>query len=514
MVFKFFFKTIVFILIQAIVVLNCAFALQNPSDIHTQRDVHDLLSPRTSITRETFLGFFDALQQKISRGEEAEGFRLTATPAKDFRGEEVLLGGNTREFKLLLAALLHQVGSQNIVSQIFQSTRPVMQNEELLNTIFTSTRITDESDLLLFVNDYADDEETIDVLPDIVAIAQQYGKDYSQTAAQHVARITAAKKSTELNRQLDKQYALQLLQNFNKAIQNGKYQRGAIVDLRALPSDKEVILVGDLHTRLDNLKKTLNEDGNLSKVQRGDAVLVILGDAVHSETNLEEMDSSVEIMRFIMKLKNQNPDNVYYVLGNHDYLSSTFLKNGVFQGIIYRNKLENLYGEEYVSLYERFIKNSPLMVIGNGFIGIHGGPIRNTTLEDIQNVDVADESHPIVNQAQRGRYSQGDYAARDVQNFLNDIGQPQAQLIVGHSPQRDGNWHWQVLDNHHIIFAGYDRAGYAVLDGEGIQFVEVSGASPKLALDEQQVDIKSTSFEQKTDREYLSRAALLINEAI
>ena len=45
------------------------------------------------------------------------------------------------------------------------------------------------------------------------------------------------------------------LEKFLEAIIIGKYQRDAIIDLTKLPQDKEVILVGDLHARLDNLKK-------------------------------------------------------------------------------------------------------------------------------------------------------------------------------------------------------------------------------------------------------------------
>ncbi|MDI6758532.1 MAG: metallophosphoesterase [Candidatus Omnitrophota bacterium] len=288
---------------------------------------------------------------------------------------------------------------------------------------------------------------------------------------------------------LAKKQAIDQLDQLVNAIQQGKYQQGAVINLRNLPSGVEVILVGDLHTRLDNLKKILNKNNNLNKIQKGEAVLVILGDAVHSSGyELEKMDSSVEIMQFIMDLKIKNPNNVYYVLGNHDYLSPFCFKGGVMQGIVYRDKLKELYGENYIVTYENFIKVSPLMVMGNGFIAIHGGPIKDASLDEIQNVDVANEDSFIVQQAEWGRYNDSNplspyyYGRDDVCEFLNRMGQPESQLIVGHSPRKDGNWHWQLLPNLHIVFAGHNRVGYAVVQNEEISFIEVTNNSAQLGL--------------------------------
>jgi len=285
---------------------------------------------------------------------------------------------------------------------------------------------------------------------------------------------------------LPKERALKQINEFNSAVRVGKYQQGAVVDLRGIPADKEVILVGDLHARLDNLKKALNQNGNLKKIQKGEAVLVILGDAVHSETNLREMDSSIEIMQFIMDLKIDNPDSVYYLLGNHDYLSGNFSKGFVVQGLVYRNKMEELYGKEFVMLYEDFIKASPLMVIGKGFVGVHGGPIKGVSLGQIQKVDVADESNSIVKQAEWGRCKdeRAGYDENDVQKFLENMGQAGGLLIVGHSPHliSSGRFFARLFDKHYVIFAGYENAGYAVIQEGKINFVEVTQASPIMEL--------------------------------
>ena len=272
------------------------------------------------------------------------------------------------------------------------------------------------------------------------------------------------------------------LKRFIDAVKGAGYQKGAIVDLRDI-SDKDIVLIGDLHARKDNLQKILNHNDNIEKLRRNEIFVIILGDAVHSETNLHEMDSSVVIMELIMELKIQNKDNFYYLLGNHDYLSDMFVKGGIYQGLEYRKRLRELFGDEYIALYEEFICNSPLMLIAAGLVSVHGGPIRSaSSLSYIQNTEVCDESNVSVLEAEWGRWKDVDISGRepffnydktDVNNFLDKIDMSGAFFIVGHSPKRDGNWHWQLMPKHHVIFAGHDNTGYAVFKDKDIRFIQV-----------------------------------------
>ena len=61
----------------------------------------------------------------------------------------------------------------------------------------------------------------------------------------------------------------------------------------------------DLHGLVDNLLKILSENSFLEALDRGEAALILLGDAVHPEAagQLEDMDSSILIMDLILKLK-------------------------------------------------------------------------------------------------------------------------------------------------------------------------------------------------------------------
>ncbi|MFA6384012.1 MAG: UPF0489 family protein [Candidatus Omnitrophota bacterium] len=318
----------------------------------------------------------------------------------------------------------------------------------------------------------------------------------------------------------NKQKAFERIEGVVDALKAGKYQSGTpVVDLRGVPPGAEIILVGDLHARKTNLEKILSDSENLEKIKNGKAVLIILGDAVHDEDDLREMGPSVEIMQRIMDLKIANPDNVYYVVGNHDYLSERMFKGGVPQGLLYAEKLRELFGDEYVAKYNAFLKASPLVVIGNGFAATHAGPIlENKIPGEIKKIDVLNEDDPVVHQAVWGRYKHPKYYydLDDVKNFLSRMGlKDDAVLIVGHSPARDGNWHWKIAANHHIIFAAESRVGYArVTDGKA-DFIEVNdggqglfiplpgGDFMRVNLDEVKADEESpgirAAFERRLD---------------
>ncbi|MBM3252171.1 MAG: hypothetical protein FJZ11_05280, partial [Candidatus Omnitrophica bacterium] len=283
-----------------------------------------------------------------------------------------------------------------------------------------------------------------------------------------------------------------------EAIKRGKYQKKAVV---YLPSDIPIILVGDLHARLDNLKAILAKDDNLGKIQRGEAILVILGDAVHPDPlgglSLEnvdlylmleangEMDSSVEIIRFIMDLKIQNPDNVYYLQGNHDTLDQVY-RWRKDQGKLFREKLEGLFGEGYLELYKQFISLSPLLAIGQGIVVIHAGPIKKSfdSLSEIEEVDTLDWRNPIVLQALWGRWQDRDehgrtvqyYDENDVAAFLSAIAQPEAILVVGHSPHLipKGEFFRELIrEKHCVLFAARYETGYGLFKDGKIEFIPV-----------------------------------------
>ncbi|MFC1674591.1 response regulator [Candidatus Omnitrophota bacterium] len=324
-------------------------------------------------------------------------------------------------------------------------------------------------------------------------------------------------------------------------------QVAAVLDLTSLPEDTEYILVGDLHSRLGNLIKILNTNDNFQKLKDGRAVLIILGDAVHPEPAPEEveafinllaenpeddewkalvgeflkvimedksMDPSVATMQFIMRLKTMLPFNVFYILGNHDYLTDNVVKGGVKQGIQYKKRLGELYGRLYAEDdYQAFINDSPIAVVGDGFVATHAAPppmivgrvkgkLRDPTIIDhIYAAEAGNEDDPITVGLIDGRIEFSEvsgklqeiylttpekdtgYTLEDVGTFLETMGQPGGTMFVGHGALADGGWHWDFSGKdvkHHMIYAARDRVGYASVKAGKVEFIEASGASAQI----------------------------------
>ncbi|MFC1808506.1 metallophosphoesterase [Candidatus Omnitrophota bacterium] len=285
----------------------------------------------------------------------------------------------------------------------------------------------------------------------------------------------------------DKKETIQLLIEVTDAHEKTSCQKGAIVDMHdEVHTNKEFIFIGDLHGRYDNFKEILSHDDNAGKIQRDEAVIIILGDAVHAEIKssltdsgdlkrLRNMQDSIVTIEFIMSIKREYPDNLIYCLGNHDYFTKKYSKGGVVQGWEFRDALKNKYGEEIIMLYERFIASSPLLFIGNGIVANHAGPFdESCALEQLLSQDIAAQQDlDIVEQSVWRRWkhynAKNSYNEEHVTKFLtNSIKQPEAVYLVGHSPNllyydeyRINDFAACLMKNHYMIFAGYDQCGYA-----------------------------------------------------
>jgi GNAT superfamily N-acetyltransferase/anti-sigma regulatory factor (Ser/Thr protein kinase) len=300
-----------------------------------------------------------------------------------------------------------------------------------------------------------------------------------------------------------------------KAVKAGAFQNGNVVDLRRIPPDMEVIIVGDLHARVDNLGNILEhaDPGTgksvYEKVRDGEAVLILLGDVVNNDPpdteniaaiaeRLSSMEESVDMIKKVMDLKISHPDSVYYVLGNHDDPFSMCNRGGIDQSRIYRDTIRSRYGERYLYLYNDLIQASPVMVIAEGLVATHAAPIRRLSLENIINadkdsdeihfgmwgrheshfgdlVDISEDSSPLRQLLYQSRREQS-YDSRDVVEFLDRVGQKDGVFIVGHTPDLipEGDFHAEIEDRHHIIYAARDKTGYASFTAGKLDFVETS----------------------------------------
>lgn len=263
------------------------------------------------------------------------------------------------------------------------------------------------------------------------------------------------------------------------ATSSNRFSRGSIYDISGSRAD--AVLVGDLHARTDNLERILHHDHNLDKIVAGERHLILLGDAPHNEADLYEMDTSVQIMQHIMELMSAAAPNgnSSYILGNHDYFSGLFYRfdaegNKVFQGELMRERMTELYGDEYPEIYVKLMKNCHLLAIGDKFVGAHAGPIVSPfTVAELENLDVLNGMNNLVYQLQWNRFSHDDYDQKSVERFMSRLGKSGSELIVGHTHPKNGSWYKELFPGHRIIFAGHNVFGYALASSGGLNFVDV-----------------------------------------
>ena len=257
---------------------------------------------------------------------------------------------------------------------------------------------------------------------------------------------------------------------------HGKDALGNPGGILELPDTVTPVLVGDLHARIDNLLTVLSENAILDGLENGTAALVILGDAVHPEEpgSLDEMDSSLLMMDLIFNLKTRFPDNVFYIVGNHDSFLHEIMKRGVPQGLLWDKHVMSARGEEYKAEMELFYQQSPLLVLAKDFIACHAGPVRKKiTRQTLVNAHQFPEIvHDITwNRVRTAAFPAG-YTRSDVRQFRkglevdNDI-----PLIVGHHPCSSDGTLWlnvgQIPQHHVVISSRPGRVGlFSSIDGK------------------------------------------------
>jgi len=230
---------------------------------------------------------------------------------------------------------------------------------------------------------------------------------------------------------------------------------------------REFIIIGDLHGNHKNLRAILNDGDNMPKIQQDKAVLLFLGDAVHNDRSgfVYEMESSIEIMDIIIGLINDYPQNVIYILGNHDSFQPELSKMGIQQGLIYRDALLKARGKQYVEAMQELFDALPLFVIHRYFLAVHAGPVRGgSTRTELINVRhftnlVWQLTWNRLNET-RSTPSLKEYGPEDLEETRRLLGcPPEIPIFVGHNPM----WKWGEEDsiwidalgtrNHVILYA-------------------------------------------------------------
>lgn len=269
--------------------------------------------------------------------------------------------------------------------------------------------------------------------------------------------------------QLPPDIALESLKEVNRLLKKDPYRRqdslgnaGAVVEL---PPHLTPIIVGDLHAQVDNLLKILTENAFLDGMQRNEAALILLGDAIHPEAEgkLSDMDSSVLIMDLILRLKQTYPGQVFFVVGNHDSFSPDVMKGGVPQSVLWEKRVRQLRGEAYCQELALFYRQSPLLVISDDFVACHAGPPRSRVSLDtlVEARQFPDLVHQLTwNRIKTKGWPLG-YRHSDVKRFRKSLGfDENMPFIVAHYPQSREGTMWLNIDqipNHHILYSARDE---------------------------------------------------------
>ncbi len=269
--------------------------------------------------------------------------------------------------------------------------------------------------------------------------------------------------------QLPKDEALALIEDVNKIMEQEVHRpldsRGLPGGLLDLPAGLTPIVVGDLHAQIDNLLVILSHNGFLSALERGEACLVFIGDAVHSEQQgmLEDMEDSMLIMDLIFRLKLRFPEHFFFIRGNHESFAEEVSKVGVPQGQLWRRALRRTRGKEYRKAMQRFYDLLAYVAISPDFIAAHAAPPRSKITRDML-VDI--DRYPglvmeLINNRMQRPNRPGGYTKGDVRRFRKALDLPaETPFIVGHTPMDQTETYWLNIggaENHHILYSASDK---------------------------------------------------------
>ncbi len=321
-------------------------------------------------------------------------------------------------------------------------------------------------------------------------------------------------------------------------------QEGSVVDLRTLAKNVDFVVVNDLHSKLAYLRLLLRR-GLARKLMKGKACLILGGDVLHPAQqgvkggregfhrlskdeqyrHMTDMQSSYLTLRLLFELKARFKTQVFCVVGNHDI--PTLIRppkpgddksEHVCQHTEFQKYLRKQAGEEGQSLFIQFMERCPILLIADGLVVAHGGPVRGKTLrrlaregngvvaslkeKDLSLEDISLEEVNAQTQLVLGMHRlfpgggrKHKYTVEDVKKFLKALGCPEAIFLTGHDHDFDrqevkgdldygvcgkGSFFAKVyenLHNHFIVFSGGDEKswGYASVHKGIVSFINSRG---------------------------------------
>lgn len=277
----------------------------------------------------------------------------------------------------------------------------------------------------------------------------------------------------------DDDQALDVIRDVNHIMADEAYRepddQGAPGGIIRIPDEMTVVILGDIHTRADNILRVITDGVLLAALEQNDACLVFLGDLVHSDERgkLEDMSSSVFILDFFCMLKRRFPRNIFYTRGNHESFSPDVGKGGVPQGLLLRKHLKKRRGKTYASEIETLFDSLAFVVQNSTFAACHGAPVRTKvdhhTLVNIRRYPGI-QYELVWNRLRQSNRPVG-YGKGSIKRFRQTLNLPKlAPVIVAHTPLSQTETLWQDVGDikgHHVVYSAHAHRVGALVMSEG-----------------------------------------------
>lgn len=320
-------------------------------------------------------------------------------------------------------------------------------------------------------------------------------KGLFRTSSAHIVplgqRLTVSKLQRPLT--MAELYALNSQLSVESQVSSQFFSReGALL---RLTSNRDTIVVGDLHGNAPRLELLLKEYG--PRLAAGELNLVFLGDIIHPEGagRAEEMGSSVAILNSVIRLKQMYPEQIHLLIGNHDEISSLdpnnlIVKRGVLQTLVFADALGDIYrqigftdseAEKMIAGYQSFFDGCALSAIVEGGSGsvfmAHSAVIQGgTTVTNLINA----RSNGLIDQllwnSHKKRTSGRQITPQDVLAMINGLGLRgglnNTYLISGHTPDEKQGWIYAPHSglNHRVIHGNIEGSFGVVLIRNGMPY--------------------------------------------
>lgn len=245
-------------------------------------------------------------------------------------------------------------------------------------------------------------------------------------------------------------------------------------------SISQAIFVGDLHGDFDTAKKIVRR----FFVGEQNSILIFLGDYIDREP---EPEGAIKTLLYLCILKNQFPERVFILKGNHEAHYSVYCYPYEFDRALV--EIFGKYGELIHDAALRLFKEMPLMIrTTNGVVGSHAGfPLMGQSVNDKSRKDLIVDilwADPSVSPSFRGS-DIPKFTMEQLVEFLNSL--KASCLIRGHDPYVAG----KVIFSKRCITLSSSKA-YAYR--AGITVAKVNLSRPVKDADDVTI-LSSTSFD-------------------